>query len=227
MAAVDPVCLTVKNDLGAHADNATIDFEQAYLVATAFLDAPQSPSNHLVAAAYRELGIQADRWFDRLTGSGAVMPIRVVYTRCSEPYASGAELAARVRSERLLEIWPSSYDRERSHPALDTVVGGTYDRFRAVHDIVSHAWRGLGFDRHGEFAAWLNEHSLYSGLARWALATELHGEHSVRWTTGEVAEHKATLLDASVLQRSFELDTRSRTARARGDLGPLSVGSPD
>lgn len=207
MAVVDPVCMTVTDDLGTPTDSATIDFEQAHLVATAFLDAPRSPSHGLVDAAYRQLGIQADRWFDRLTGSGAITPIRVVYTRCPEPYASGTELAARVRSERLLEIWPSAYDRERPHPALDTAVGGAYDRFRAVHDIVSHARRGLGFDRHGEFAAWLNEHTVYTGLARWALATELHGEHSVRWTTGEVAEHKATLLDASVLQRSFELGT--------------------
>lgn len=196
-----------------------ISFEQAHLVATAFLDARRSQPTGLVEVAYRQLAIQADRWFARLTGSGAITPIRVVYTRCPEPYASGSELAARVRADRLLEIWPSAYDRERPHPVLDTTIGGTYDRFRAVHDIVSHAWRGLGFDRHGEFAAWLNEHHLYSGLARWALATELHAEHSVRWTMDRVAEHRATLLDASVLQGSFELGTAREQPRPRDNLG--------
>jgi hypothetical protein len=39
-------------------------------------------------------------------------------------------------------------------------------------------------------------------LARRALATELHAEHSVRWTTGELPEHKAVLLDERVISRS-------------------------
>jgi hypothetical protein len=59
----------------------------------------------------------------------------------------------------------------------------------------------LGFDRDGEFAAWLTQERLYDGLARWALATELHAEHSVRWTTGTLADHKATLVDRDLLKR--------------------------
>ena len=43
---------------------------------------------------------------------------------------------------------------------------------------------------------------LHSLLARRALATELHAEHSVRWTTGELPEHKAVLLDERVVARS-------------------------
>jgi hypothetical protein len=81
-------------------------------------------------------------------------------------------------------------------------VGGAYDRFRAVHDIIRHVVPGLGFDRDGEFAAWLVQERLYRGLARWALATELHGEHSVRWTTGVLSDHKATLLDRGLLARA-------------------------
>jgi hypothetical protein len=197
--------LLVNDVLNVRRRAASIDFEHAHLVATAFLDAPRSRSTGLVDVAYRQLAIQAERWFDRLTAASANTPIRVVYTACPEPYASGNELAERVRSERLLEIWPSAYDRDRPHPALDTAMGGAYDRFRAVHDIVSHAGCRFEFDRHGEFAAWLTEHRMYTGLARWALATELHAEHSVRWTTGQVAEHKATLLDPRLLQRSFAL----------------------
>lgn len=179
-----------------------IDFDQAHIVASAFLDAPRASTDAIVGAAYCSLGAQADRWFARLTSASARCPVRVVHTRCPEPYATAQELSEHVRAHRLLEVWPAQYDRDRRHPLLNAVVGGTYDRFRAVHDIVSHAWCGYGFDRDGEFSAWLREDRMYKGLARWALATELHAEHSVRWTTGELAEHKATLLAASVLSAS-------------------------
>jgi hypothetical protein len=49
----------------------------------------------------------------------------------------------------VLELCPARLDRYRRHPLLDTSVGGAYDRFRAVHDLISHAWLGYGFDRHG------------------------------------------------------------------------------
>lgn len=202
-----------------------IDFEQAHLVATAFLDAPREPTDPVVRAAYIDLGRQADRWFARLTGSRARTPIRVVRTRCPEPYATGQELSERVRADRVLELCPAAYDGERSHPILDMSPGGTYDRLRAVHDIVSHARSGFGFDRDGEFSAWLTEDRMYHGLARWALATELHAEHSVRWTTGNVAEHKATLLPPGILRASRrralldELADRRHLAHQLRDLG--------
>jgi hypothetical protein len=68
--------------------------------------------------------------------------------------------------------------------------------------VIGHAGLQLGFDRDGEYASWLAQERLHSPLARRALATELHGQHSVRWTTGQMAEPKAALLDASVIQRS-------------------------
>jgi hypothetical protein len=179
-----------------------VDAQQARLVAGAFLDAPREPSDDVVHAAYRDLARQADRWFARLTGDLAPTPIRVVHTRVAEPYATGEELAARVRAEHVLELCPARFDRDRPHPLLEVSPGGTYDRFRAVHDIVSHARFGFGFDRDGEYSAWLAEDAIYRGLARWALATELHAEHSVRWTTGTVAEHKAALLPPWVLRAS-------------------------
>jgi hypothetical protein len=80
--------------------------------------------------------------------------------------------------------------------------GGSYDRFRAVHDVLGHARLRLGFDRDGEFATWRSQARLHSPLARWALATELHGQHSVLWTTGDLAQPKAILLDTRLLRRS-------------------------
>jgi len=40
---------------------------------------------------------------------------------------------------------------------MDSSRSGSYDRFRAVHDILGHARLGLGFDRDGEFAVWLSQ----------------------------------------------------------------------
>ena len=195
-----------------------IDFAQANLIAGAFLDAPVLDERPIVRAAYADLGVQADRWFERLTTPGGRSALRVVYTRAAEPYTSGQELAERVRAERTLELCPARYDRV--HPVLDMSVGGAYDRFRAVHDIVSHAFGGFGFDRHGEFSAWLGEHRMYHGLARWALATELHAEHSVLWTTGSLAEHKATVLPPRLLERS-----RQRAANQRGSGADVAPGA--
>jgi hypothetical protein len=140
-----------------------------------------------------------------------------VFTRCPEPYASGQELSTRVRSDRVLELCPTQFDRDHRHPLLDVSIGGAYDRFRAVHDIVSHARLGFGFDRHGEFSAWLAEDRMYSGLARWALATELHAKHSVFWTTGTPATHKATLLPPDLVRASLRL----RSGVTMASPGPM------
>ncbi len=84
---------------------------------------------------------------------------------------------------------------------LSGEAGGAYYRFRAVHDLIGHVATGYGFDRDGEYSAWLVQRTFYTGLARWAAATELHGEISALWVTGQVAEHKAVLLDSDLLKR--------------------------
>ena len=179
-----------------------ISHRQAGLVADAFLDAPRVSRDPTVHAAYADLCRQATQWYRRLTGDHSRFAIRVVFTRCSEPYPTARELAESVQRARVLEIWPAQHDRDRRHPLLDSSIGGAYDRLRAVHDIVSHGWLRHDFDRHGEFAAWLAEDRMYTGLARWALATELHGEHSVRWTSGTIADHKSVLLDPRLIDAS-------------------------
>jgi len=177
--------------------------ELARAVASAFAAAPSTPTDPKVAAAYAELTDQADLWFTRLTGAWMRKPVRVVFSRCHEPYADATELSTSVRLHRVLEIFAARHDRDRRHPLLDTSIGGAYDRFRAVHDIVSHGVLQYSFDRDGEFSAWRAEDRLYTGLARQALATELHGEHSVRWTSGELADHKAVLLETRLLNASL------------------------
>ena len=68
---------------------------------------------------------------------------------------------------------------------------------------------------------------MYTGLARWALATELHAEHSVLWTTGTLAAHKATLLPADLVQASRRLRVARLPPRVfLGSAGSAASHSP-
>ena len=67
---------------------------------------------------------------------------------------------------------------------------------------LGHSRMQLGFDRDEEFTVWLEQERFHTPLARRALATELHGQHSVRWTTRTIAEPKAFLFDPALLRRT-------------------------
>ena len=195
--------MTNADQSGRAANVVRVEPALAREIAAAFLDARSMPAAPLVAAAYSELELQTDTMFEWITDTGRPSAIRVVFTRTAVPYCSDRELIEAVRADRMLEITSAACEPDRCHPVMECGPGGSYDRFRAVHDILGHAAPALGFDRDGEYASWLIQDRQYRGLARWALATELHGEHSVRWTSGDVAEHKATLLRRDLLWRSM------------------------
>jgi len=176
-----------------------VDEARARDVASCFLSAHTDRTHALVRTAYAQLQAQSDRQFAILTAQQGQHGVTVVFSRCREPYGSDRELIDSVRATGFLEVTTAAVDRDRLHPLLDCGVGGVYDRFRAVHDIVGHVATGYGFDRHGEYSAWLTQKASYRGLARWAAATELHAENSVLWTTQQLAEHKAVLLDPELL----------------------------
>jgi hypothetical protein len=180
-----------------------LDATYAHQVAARFLDAPSLPQDPITATAYRLLELQIDRLSNGRTRPHADRTVWVAFTRCRAPYASDVEMTAAVRATRILEAVTSRVDRDRQHPLPGNEPGGSYDRFRAVHDLVGHVHLvGHGFDRHREFAAWLARDSLYRGLARRALATELHAEHTVLWSTGTLAEHEATPIATHIILRA-------------------------
>jgi hypothetical protein len=178
-----------------------VDPVLAHEVAAAYLDAP-SRRDPLTEAAYADLVTESDRLFRWITSTDRPNAVRVVFTTCRAPYGDAQELIGSVTAARLLEITIGASDADRRHPLMSNEPGGGYDRFRAVHDILGHARLRLGFDRDGEYAVWLDQERLHGPLARRALATELHAQHSVRWTTGQTAEPKAVLLDPELLRRT-------------------------
>jgi hypothetical protein len=187
--------------LGRRVADLRVDPAAAREVAAAYLDAPER-RDALTAAAYARLVTESSGLFALITSPDRPDPVQVFFTTCPMPYRDAQELIASVTDDRILEVTTVAIDADRRHPLMDSGQGKAYDRFRAVHDVLGHARLRLGFDRDGEFAAWLSQERLHSPLARRALATELHGQHSMRWTTGEVAAPKAVLLDPGLLQRT-------------------------
>jgi hypothetical protein len=171
-------------------------------VADAFLATPSRPADPDVQRSYAALERETDAMYARLTDGRAGPPYTVVFTDCPTPYTSDLEMIEAVRATRLLEVVANAADPDRPHAVLGCERGGPYDRFRAVHDLVGHVKYGIGFDRHSEYAAWQVQALTYSDDAQLALATELHAEHSVLWTTGKLAEHTGVLLDTRLVARA-------------------------
>lgn len=188
----------------------SFDPNAAAAVAAAHGEAPRTGDAE-ARAAYASLIAESDRLFCLVTSGRR--PVQIVFTSCSRPYADAYELITSTNRDRVLEITAVASERDRLHPFMDCRIGGAYDRFRAVHDVLGHSRLEVGFDRVGEYVAWRYQERFHSPLARRALATELHGEHSVRWTAGEPAEHKAALLDERLIARSRR--GRGRTLCAR------------
>lgn len=177
-----------------------VDVAAAREVAAWYREHGNVPRHPEVRAAYAELESQTDAQLRSCLRAWGRGPLRLVSTALEEPYASDRELVDAVRTTNVLEV--PRVPRDRRHPLLDSSPGGAYDRFRALHDLLGHVGPGFGFDRDGEFAAWIEQDRRYRVLARAALATELHGQHSVRWSTGELAEPKALLIDRRLLRAS-------------------------
>jgi hypothetical protein len=189
-------------------NNLQVDPAVAREIAAAYLDAGDRPSPGAVAA-FAQLVEESDELFRRLTQPDRQGSVRVNFTTCRAPYQDAKELITAVAESRTLEITTVAVDRDRHHPLMGNEFGGAYDRFRAVHDAFGHARTRLGFSRDEEFTVWLAQERFHTPLARWALATELHGQHSVRWITGRFAAPKAVLLEPELVRR-----TRSGVSRS-------------
>jgi len=169
----------------------------AHMVGEWYVHSRSAHRDPRVIEAYRQLQMETDQLFTLLTRDACPCGHRVVFSRCHQPYESDEELIFAVRANGTLEITSAAAAGERLHPLLDCEFGGAFDRFRAVHDLIGHAWCGYGFALDDECAAWCAQDRLHSGLARFALATELYGVNAARWLVGEAPELRALLLAPS------------------------------
>jgi hypothetical protein len=182
-------------------DRATpqLDLSKAAAVGEWYVHSRSAHRNPMVIEAYEQLQSETDRLYTHLTGEACPGAARVVFTRCRRPYESDRELISAVRANGTLEMTSAAAAGERLHPLLGCELGGAFDRFRAVHDLIGHARCGYGFDLADECAAWSVQDRLHSGLARGALATELFGVNAARHVLGEAPELRALLLSPSAV----------------------------
>jgi hypothetical protein len=178
-----------------------VDLSRAPAVGQWYVHARSAHRDAKVIAAYGQLQSETDRLFTLLTGGTHPWTARVAFTLCGRPYESDTELIRAVRANGTLEITSAAAAGERLHPLLGCELGGAFDRFRAVHDLIGHAWCGYGFGLVDECAAWNVQDRLHSGLARRALATEIYGVNAARSIVGEAPELRALLLLPSALLR--------------------------
>jgi hypothetical protein len=180
----------------------------------AYLDAKHRPGDPKVLLAYERLQRETDRIFQAAVRDHGPSSVRIVFTRCRDPYASDRELIAAVRATHVLEITTAAMERAPVHPLLGCEYAGPFDRFRAVHDLLGHAQTGFGFELADEIAAWRCQDERHGELARSALATELLAINSARAVLGQAPEQKAILLD-DVLLRQARSTMSPRAVQAR------------
>lgn len=132
---------------------------------------------------------------------------------CRPAYAAlAAEVAAQWASLPVTVIVEQANPYPTHHDLFDDIDHGTLrvmatgqddhpiwsaeenDRFRAVHDYYGHFSAGVGFDRHGEYAAWIRHMATFGHLAQRALTTETRGQTSSLITSGSFPTQKAFLL---------------------------------
>ena len=161
-------------------------------VAEAWESRASTHCDPLTTAAYRELAEQTDEMYRGIVSLG----IRVRFTDETEPYETAAEQARHLLLDRTIVI---ASGLGGNHPVLSR---DEYDRFRAVHDVFGHAGIGGGFDRHGEYQAWLVHAMMYTGLGSWAMSSEYRGVNSSLWAGSAAGTGKAALLPLRLFQHN-------------------------
>lgn len=150
--------------------------------------------DHRALPAYRAMREETGRQFDLLTGPKRKGGLGVhVDVRGSDPYPDAGSMLRDLQDRGRLGIMSSA--STGGHPFFSN---DENDQFRAVHDAFGHAATGRGFDRHGEEAAYQSHASMYSPLARRALATETRGQNAAMIHAGGVfPQQKIALLSGA------------------------------
>jgi hypothetical protein len=200
------------------------DLAEADRVARAFESAPDESADPRVRAAYEEFKRQSQAMWDFMTAPEPKgLGVRVDFQTAAEggftpgtgPYKSAAEQAEDLRRNRHITI-ESGLGGEHG----STMTVAEYDRFRAVHDVFGHAGVGGGFDRHGEYQAWLAHETMYEGEGARAMSSEYHGVNTALWTgaPGTPGTGRSVLLEGELGASPWDAEGRLRhKAEPAGD----------
>jgi hypothetical protein len=180
-----------------------VDLAEAHAVARYFETTPDQSGDPRVKAAYDDFKRQNDEMFAFMTKpeSEGGLGIKVDFTNKVDPYDSAKAQADDLRENHHITI-QSGLGGEHT----GTMTTDEYDRFRAVHDTFGHAGIGGGFDRHGEWEAWLTHASMYTGPGRQAMSTEYHAVNTALWSgeKGTPGTGKSLLLPAQYAEPPWD-----------------------
>jgi hypothetical protein len=152
--------------------------EKADTVARYFEATPDQSDVPRVKEAFEEFKRQNEAMWDFMTKpeSEGGLGITVGFTDEVDPYPTAKAQADDLRDNHHITMQSGLGGEHQS-----TMTRDEYDRFRAVHDVFGHAAVGGGFDRHGEYQAYLLHSSMYEGDGRLAMASEYHGVNTSGW----------------------------------------------
>lgn len=197
------------------------DLAEADAAGRAFENAVDQAGDPRVEAAYEDFKRQNEEMFDFMTRptSEGGMGITVEFTNKKDPYPTAAAQAEDLRNNNRIVI---ESGLGGNHTASMTTA--EYDRFRAVHDTFGHAAIGGGFDRHGEYEAWLTHSMMYTPPGRDAMSTEYHGVNSAMWS-GSPTDPGGT--GKTVLLGEYATPPWERTKAAAMQAAALWVTPPE
>lgn len=207
----------VHNEVPEHLLDIQADPEKARQIADLYLDPKlaHGADDPIVQAAYADLLDEVAVQKHYMDKAG----IKVEYLTSKQikdrgldpeglnPYATAQAQAEDIDKNKHLMIASIAEYTDSHHPILDNSQGGTYDQFRAVHDFYGHASVGTGFDRHGEYQAWVAHMSMFKRPgARAAASSELTGENStlIHLPGGMSAPHRAAILPTRLVDPIVE-----------------------
>lgn len=208
-------------------DNVVVNIPQAHRIASDYLAAPDYDKE--AEPHYRALVEETKRQFDFMTTprhrGGMGLDVEVTQ---GDPYSKPSNIpgslygapdpAAMMRDVRENNrIKVLSSETTGGHPFLSNEEN---DMFRAVHDVFGHAATGRGFDAHGEEAAFRSHFSMFSPMARPAMASETRAQNSVnsfvktpqQLAAGDYAPQKVVALPSTQLITPIGRRTAFNTA---------------
>jgi hypothetical protein len=161
-------------------------------IVKAFNDAPQQLDKEQLKS-WDETEKIINQQYDLLTKKLGVKIEFVDY----DPYKNSQDMFDSFRDTGVLKIMKTSVTGSHTYWS-----DATNDKFRAVHDAFGHLATGVGFDRHGEQAAYEAHKSMFPPSCYLALASELKGQNAYMVETGNFPDQRLVALPEK-LQKLF------------------------
>jgi len=194
-----------------------LDTTRAKQIAQLYDEAEHEPEDPTVIASYNALCKETlAQWqFVKRTG------LHVEFAPTEQPYPNPRKAILDITQNNHFFVTStrgafgssSSLDDSDPNPLLalsDEIISGQpaliNDIFRIVHEFFGHVKEGLGFRAAGEENGWRGHATMYSPLARRALATELRGQNCwINWGPHGAHNRKAGMDNAIFAPQKLEL----------------------